>query len=124
LKIRRRAMSENAVLAKSFSFALRVVAMYQYLTQEKKEYVLSKKALDTGTSVGEHVEGAQDAEERAIFIQEMGIALRAARRTRYWLLLLHEGGYLADKHFESMLADCEEVKRLLISIVKKSRSGR
>jgi four helix bundle protein len=117
-------MGENVVLEKSFRFALRVVAMYQYLAQEKKEYVLSKKALDTGTAIGEHVESAQDSEDRAIFIQEMSIALRATRRTRYWLLLLHEGGYLDDKHFESILADCEELKGLLTSIVKTSRGGR
>ncbi|HEX5083757.1 MAG TPA: four helix bundle protein [Blastocatellia bacterium] len=90
-------MSENIVLDKSHKFALRIVNLYRYLTDEKKEFVMSKSLLYRGTAVGEHIKSAQEAESRAVFAGEMGAALRNASATEFWLDLLHDSGFLGDR---------------------------
>jgi four helix bundle protein len=112
----------NVVVEKSHHFALRIVRLYKYLCDEQHEYVLSKQVLLAGTYVGAHVKEATRAESRAVFINEMAIALRKASETEYWLQLLHEGAFLETKAFESINADCIELIKLLTSIVKTSRT--
>lgn len=113
----------NPVLAKSYAFALRIVRLYKYLTEEKHEYVLSKQALTTGTEIGAYVKAAQEAEAKSIFHQEMSTALRKATRTEYWLQLLFDGGFLEETAFDSIHADCVELIRLLSSITKSTRQS-
>jgi four helix bundle protein len=114
-------MSENVILEKSYRFALRIVRLYKFLTEEKKEFVLSKQVLLAGTDVGAHAKAAQEAESKAIFIQEMSVALRRASQTQYWLQLLRDAEYLDEKAFASIHDDCVELIRLLTSTVKTAR---
>lgn len=116
-------MAENVVLEKSHAFALRIIRLYKFLSEEKSELVISKQVLLAGTDVGAHVKEAEEAESREIFITEMGVALRKAGRTEYWLQLLHESNFLDEKAFNSIHADCLELIKLLTKIVKTSKVG-
>ena len=116
-------MAENVIMEKSKSFAIRVVRLYQYLTDNKKEYVLSKQLLRSGTSIGANVREANRAQSGKDFTSKMNIALKEAAESEYWLELLHETGYLSDNAFSSIMNDCGELNRLLISIVKSSNRG-
>jgi four helix bundle protein len=111
----------NPVRDKSFAFALRIVQLYKYLTNEKQEYILSKYLLNAGTHIGAQVEAAQQAPERHDFQREMGIALQHAAKTQYWLKLLSSGSYLTQAEFDSIIADADELARLLTAIVKSSK---
>jgi four helix bundle protein len=111
-------MSENIILDKSYKFALRIVKLYKYLAEEKKEFVMSKSLLSRGTSIGERVKSAQEAESRAVFASEMGAALRNASATEFWLDLLHDGEFLSDSQHDSILADCKEILKILTKITK------
>ncbi len=114
-------MRENVVVEKSYAFALRIVRLYKWLCTEQHEYVLTKRLLIAGTYVGAHVKSAQEAETRSVFAHEMSVALQKAGETEYWLQLLRDGEFLDKNSFESIHADCEELKKLLTSIVKTSR---
>jgi len=114
-------MSPNVVLEKSYKFALRIVRLYKYLSEEKREFVLSKQLLSAGTYVGAHVKGAQEAESKTGFFHEMNAALQRASQTGYWLQLLHDGEFLTDGEFASIHADCEELVKLLKAITKPTR---
>lgn len=116
-------MENNPVLDKSFAFALRVVRLNRYLIEDKKEFVLSKELLVSGTHIGKHIKEAVDAESRHTFIQEMGIARRKASETEYWLQLLNQAGYLSDKEFNSIEDDRKEIFKILTSIVKTSKEN-
>jgi four helix bundle protein len=115
-------MSGNIILDKSFSFALRIVKLYHYLSEEKHENVLSKQLLNAGTYIGKHIKEATAAESKTIYTQEMGFALRKASETEYWLELLHKAGFLSDKQFESINQDRDEIFLMLTKIVKTSKS--
>ena len=110
----------NPVRDKAFAFALRIVRLYKYLTNEKKEYGLSKYLLHDGTNIGAFVESAQKSPDRGNFRHEMSIALQHASKSQYWLKLLLEGEYLAQAEFDSMFKDSDELVSLLTSIVKTS----
>ena len=117
-------MRENPVRDKSFSFALRVVKLAKFLEEKKREYVLSKQVLRSGTAVGALVREAEHAESKADFIHKMSIALKEANETLYWLDLLHQGDYIDEQSFNSVRADSAELIKLLISIVKTSKAAR
>src|SRR5262245_2179549 len=106
-------MTENIVLEKSYKFALRIVKLYKYLTEEKKECVMRKPRRSCATAIGERIKSAQEAESRAVFASEMGGALRNASATEFWLDLLHDGGFLDDREHDSTLTDCKEILKLL-----------
>ena len=114
-------MDDNAILAKSKAFALRIVRFYRYLSEQKKEFVLSKQVLRSGTSIGANVREAQRAQSNADFHAKMFIALKEADETAYWLELLFESGYLLKEKFDSMYSDCQELIRLLVSITKAQK---
>ncbi len=95
-------MSESIIKDKSFLFAKRVIKLYQHLTDNKKEFVLSKQILRSGTAVGALVREAQNAESKADFIHKLAIAQKECDETIYWLELLTETGYLEKKEFESI----------------------
>ncbi len=109
----------NPVLEKSYTFALRIVRLYKYLCDEKTEYVMSKKLLNSGTDLGAHVKSAQEADVGTGFAREMRIALQKCSETQFWLQLLYDGGYLDAHQFQSIFDDSVELRRMLISIVKK-----
>ena len=113
--------TDNLIVIKSKAFAVRIIRMYQHLCDEKREYVLSKQVLRSGTSIGANVKEAIRGQSRADFIAKMNIALKEASETEYWLELLHETDYLSNEHFSSIYTDCQELIRLLPAIVKSSR---
>ena len=114
-------MRENVVVEKSYAFALRIVRLYKWLCTEQHEYVLSKRLLIAGTYVGAHVKSAQESETKSVFAHEMSVALQKASESEYWLQLLRDGEFLDQRSFDSIHADCEELKKLLTSIVKTTR---
>ena len=111
-------MRSNIVVLKSRAFALRIIKLYQYLCHEKNEYVLSKQVLRSGTAIGANIKEAIRGQSRADFFAKLNIALKEASETEYWLDLLHQGGYIDDKHFFSIYTDCQELIRLLMAITK------
>ena len=115
-------MKDNLIADKSKQFAVRIIRLYQHLTENGREFVLSKQILRSGTSIGANVREAIQAQSRKDFIAKMQIALKEASETEYWLELLHETDYLSDKEFESIAADCTSINKILTSIVKTSRS--
>ena len=106
---------------KSFNFAVRVVKLYKYLVKEKKEVVISKQLLRSGTSIGANVAEAEEAQSRPDFISKMAIALKETAETIYWITLLNATGYIREHETRSMLTDCEELKKILSSIIKTSK---
>ena len=116
-------MKENVVRDKSYLFALRMIKAYKYLTQEQREFVLSKQVLRSGTSIGTLIREAEHAQSEADFISKMNIALKEANETEYWLMLLKDSEYIDEKSFESIHYDCLEVIKLLISIVKTTKEN-
>ena len=111
----------NVVLEKSFDFALRIVKSYKFLCVEKKEFILSKQLLRSGTAIGALIKEAEHAQSKADFINKMNIALKEANETEYWLELLFRSEYIDEKPYLSVVEDCRELIRLLISIVKTSK---
>ena len=111
----------NTIQDKSFSFAVRIVKLSRYLQETQKEYVLTKQVMRSGTSIGANVSEAQQAQSRPDFINKLNIALKESYETDYWLRLLCETDLLSDEAFQSIIADCRELERLLISIVKTSK---
>ncbi len=115
--------TENVVQTKSYAFAVRIVRLYQHLSSSKKEFVLSKQVLRSGTSIGANVEEAIGGQSRADFIAKLSIAYKEARETSYWLRLLKDTGYLTDAEFESIHTDAEEVCRIIGSIQKTTKGN-
>jgi len=117
-------MKENIVKNKSLEFALRIVKLYQYLSDAKKEYVLSKQLLRSGTAIGALVRESEHAESKADFVHKLSIALKEANESDYWIELLFRSGYLAESEYQSLFSDLDEIIRLLVSIVKTSKTNR
>lgn len=116
------AVRDNVIETKSFDFAVRTVNLYKHLTTEKKEYVLSKQMLRSGTSIGANVAEAERGQSMADFSAKMNIALKEANETHYWLRLLYKTNYLTDKEFESVESDVKEIIAILTSICKKTNA--
>lgn len=112
---------DNIVEKKSFKFAVRIVRLYKYLTENRKENILSKQLLRSGTSIGANVSEAQQAQSNADFISKMSIALKETTETKYWIRLLCEAEYLKEEESKSILCDCIELEKMLVSIVKTSK---
>ena len=116
-------MRENVLVNKSFKFAVRIVNLYKYLCDNKKEFVLSKQLLRCGTSIGANVNEAQDAQSTDDFISKLSISLKEARETQYWIELLKETNYLKSKEADSILKDLIEIIKLLVSIIKTTKEN-
>lgn len=116
-------MKENVIKIKSFAFALRVVKAYQFLCGQKKEFVLSKQLLRSGTDVGALVREAEQAESVADFIHKMSVALKEANETDYWIELLFQSNNLDQETYFSIKNDITELLKLLISIIKTSKQN-
>ena len=115
-------MRDNILLDKSKVLALRIIRMYKYLCDEKKEFVLSKQVLRSGTSIGANAREANRSQSTNEFIAKLNISLKEADETLYWLELLHESDYIDDEAFNSIYTDTEEVLKLLVSIIKTSNA--
>lgn len=115
-------MGENAVKYKSEEFAVRIVHACRYLADEKKEYVISRQLLRSGTSIGANVSEAQYGSSRGDFVNKLYIALKETSETLYWLRLLFEGGYFTEREYSSLYRDCEEIRRILSAITKTVRN--
>ena len=116
-------MSErkSIIKDKSFAFAVRIVRLYKHLCENKKEFVLSKQLLRSGTAVGALVREAQNAESQKDFIHKLGIAQKECDETTYWLELLKETDYLTDKEFESINSEATELLKMIRSAIITSK---
>ena len=114
----------NVIEEKSFEFAVRIVNLYKHLTTEKKERVLSKQLLRSGTSIGANVSEAQKAQSDADFIAKLYIAMKEANESYYWLRLLHRTEYLSEREFKSLDKDIDEIMALLTSIIKRIKENK
>src|SRR5215210_9126500 len=115
-------MGDNILKSKSYSFALRVVKLFRYLADEKKEYVLSKQVLRSGTSIGANIEEAYQGESKLDFIHKLAIANKEAFETHYWLRILRDSELLTKKQSEALLVECHEIQRMLVAAIKTSKS--
>ncbi len=116
-------MKKNIVKEKSFAFAVRVLKLYQYLIADKKEFVLSKQLLCSGTSVGALVREAEHAETKKDFVHKMAIAQKEINETIYWLEILQTTEYLTIEQFESINSDTTEIIKLITSIIKSTKTN-
>ena len=111
-------MKENVIVEKSFAFSVRIVNLRRYLSENKKEYMISGQVYKSGTSIGANIAEAQRAQSTADFTSKMKIALKEANETQYWLKLLHETKYLTDQEFKSIHDDLVEILKILTAICK------
>ncbi len=116
-------MRDNVIKIKSFSFAIRIVKLFQYLQTEKKEYVLSKQLLRSGTSVGAMVREAEHSESKLDFIHKMAIAQKEINETIYWIELLKSTDYINTEQFDSMNTDSVELIKMITSIIKTTKTN-
>jgi four helix bundle protein len=112
---------ESVLKTKSYKFAIRVVRLSQMLQAEKKEFVLSKQVLRSGTAVGALIREAEFGQSRADFTSKMSIALKEANETDYWLSILRDTDYIESQLFDSLQSDCKELIAMLVSTVKTSK---
>jgi four helix bundle protein len=115
-------MKNNAVLKKSKAFALRVIKLYQYLTKEKREFILSKQLMRSGTSIGANIREAVRGQTKPDFYSKLNISLKEADESAYWLELLCESNYINEKQFSSIYSDCNEIIALLTAITKTQKN--
>jgi four helix bundle protein len=108
----------NILHTKSYKFAIRTVKLSQYLTKEKKEYVLSKQILRSGTAVGALIKESKFAQSDADFMNKLMISLKEANETQYWINLLFDTQYISKEMHKSLFADIDELISLLVSITK------
>jgi four helix bundle protein len=116
-------MGKNIVKEKSFDFAVRIVNLSKYLVEQKREFVLSKQILRSGTAIGALIRESEQAESKADFIHKLSISLKEANETDYWLDLLYKTDYLEEKQHQSLKADLTELLKLLTSIIKSSKNN-
>lgn len=115
-------MKDSILKSKSKSFALRIIKMYNYLCDEKKEYVMSKQVLRSGTSIGANIAEAFYAQSEADFIAKLYISRKEAGEAIYWIELLKESSYLGCDEADSMIKDCDELLKILTSSIKTMKS--
>ncbi len=116
-------MKDNVLLDKSFAFAVRTVKAYKFLVEEKKEFVLSKQFLRSGTSIGANAEEAVGGQSRPDFISKLSIAYKEARETSYWIRLLQATEYFEKQHAESLLNDIDELLKIIGKILITSKTN-
>ena len=114
---------ENVVAQKSYQFALKIISLYKLLAFEKKEFVMSKQLLRSGTAVGALIKEAEHAQSKADFLNKMNVALKEANETEYWLMLLKDSAFISEIEFDSIFCDCKELIKLLASIVKTTKTS-
>ena len=115
--------SENIVQTKSYDFALKIIKVYKYLSQDKREFVLSKQLLRSGTSIGANIEESIGGQSKADFFAKITIAYKETRETKYWIRLLRDSDYLTIEHSNDLLNDAEELLKIIGSIQKSIRNS-
>ncbi len=113
---------ENVLQTKSYAFAVRIVKLYKYLCEEKREYVLSKQLLRSGTSVGANIEECIGGQSEKDFFAKLNIAYKEMRETRFWIRLLKDTEYLTEAQASSILTDCEELLKIAGTIIKTMKT--
>ena len=108
---------DSIIAKKTYAFALNIVSVYKQLIDEKKEYVLSKQLLRSGTSIGATVNEAICAQSKRDFVHKLSIALKETRETEYWLNLLKDSNYISLELFDKVIGDCTEIFKILSSII-------
>ena len=117
-------MKSNSIIKeKSFKFAVRTIRLYQFLINDKKEYVLSKQLLRSGTSIGANINEALQGSSKKDLINKLNISLKEAKEKEYWISLLKETDYLSDNQATSILEDCVELIKILVALIKSSKSN-
>ena len=114
---------KNVLKEKSYNFALRIVNLYKYLNQEKKEYVLSKQILRSGTSIGAMIRESEFVHSKSDFIYKLNVALKEANETDYWLMLLKDSNYISIKMYNSIEPEIKEIIKLLVSSIKTAKDN-
>ena len=114
-------MSKSVMRDKSYDFAIRIVKLSRFLMDEKKEFVLSKQVLRSGTAIGALIREAEFAQSKADFVSKMSIALKEANETDYWISILMDTGFINQDQFDSLNADCRELLAMLIATVKTGK---
>lgn len=115
---------ENPLKTKSYKFALRIVKLYKFLTEEKKEFVLSKQVLRSGRSIGANIAEGNQAQSKADFIHKLSISHKEAFETEYWVCLLRDGEYITETQAESILEDCKELQKILTISLKTAKNSK
>ena len=115
-------MKENVLKTKSFRFAVRIVELYKYLWDSKKEFIISKQILRSGTSVGANIREAEHSESKSDFVHKMAIAQKEINETLYWLELLNVSNCINTKQFNSINADAVEIIKLITTSIKTAKS--
>jgi len=116
-------MKNSILKKKSYVFAISIVRLSQLLQKEEKEFVLSRQILRSGTSIGANIREAEFAQSKADFTHKMSISLKEANETIYWIDLLKDTNYIDEKKHESLLNNCTEILKMLVSTVKTSKNG-
>ena len=116
-------MRENILIDKSIVFASRIIKLHRYLIKSKKETIISKQIVRSGTSIGANVNEANYGQSKADFISKMHIALKETAETEYWLKLLVMSEYISDDMGKSLLVDCLEIKRILIASINTAKEN-
>jgi len=118
-------MKDNLILQKSYEFSLKIIEMYKFLCEDKKEHLLSKQLLRAGTSIGANVNEAQAGMSKKDFVAKISIASKEARETRYWLELLADSGYISktDNKIKNLFEEIESIISILTKIVKTGASN-
>lgn len=116
-------MKENILIDKSIDFAARIIRLNHFLVNEKKEFIISKQIIRSATSIGANINEAQYGNSKADFIAKLHIALKETAETEYWLRLLVKSEYLDDKMAGSLLNDCLELKKILISSLNTAKGN-
>lgn len=114
--------TENVIVTKTYSFALKVIKVYKTLIANN-EYILSKQFLKSATSIGANIEEAVGAQSKKDFIAKLSISYKEAREVHYWIRLLKDSNLLEDKIAKELLNNCEEILKILTAILKTSKSN-
>ena len=116
-------MKENILIDKSIDFAARIIKLRKFLEEKQKEHIIAKQIIRSGTSVGANINEAQYGNSKADFISKLHISLKETAETEYWLRLLNKSEYVDEKLFKSLLDDCLELKKLLISSINTAKNN-
>lgn len=113
----------NKILDLSKAYAIRIIRLYQFLNNEKREYILSRQLLRSGTSIGANVRESINAQSKLDFINKLNIALKESNETEYWLELLYETDYIEENMFSSFITDNHNISGTLVNIIKTTKNN-
>ncbi len=116
-------MKENIIIDKSIDFAARIIKLCKFLEDSKKEHIISKQIIRSGTSIGANINEAQYGNSKADFVSKLHISLKETAETEYWLRLLFKSDYIDNKMFDSLLDDCLELKKILIFSINTAKNN-